>query len=57
MKANILKRVVRAIAESYKTILNRLAWEVVDLDHNCGRTKLANQLEATSKNLLFVQNQ
>jgi SpoVK/Ycf46/Vps4 family AAA+-type ATPase len=49
MKADILKRVVRAIAEGSQSDLDRLADKIVETERNTGHKKLADQLEAILK--------
>ena len=46
MNADILKRIVRAIADGSKDDLERLARTVVDSERKVGHTKLADQLAA-----------
>lgn len=46
MNAEILKRVVRAIAEGSQGDLDRLAGKIVESERKTGHTKLAAQLEA-----------
>ena len=45
MNADILKRIVRAIADGSQGDLTRLARTVVESERQVGHTKLANQLE------------
>ena len=45
MNADILKRIVRAIAEESQDDLKRLARKVVDVERSNGHTKLAEQLD------------
>lgn len=45
MNADILKRIVRAIAEESQDDLRRLVKKVVDAERNSGHTKLADQLD------------
>lgn len=45
MNANILKRIVRAIAEGSPSDLDRLMQKVVESERQSGHTKLADQLE------------
>ena len=45
MNADILKRIVRAIAEESQDDLKRLVKKVVDAERNSGHTKLADQLD------------
>jgi SpoVK/Ycf46/Vps4 family AAA+-type ATPase len=49
MNANILKRVVRAIADGSQGDLDRLANKIVEAERRTGHTKLAGQLEAILK--------
>ena len=49
MNANILKRVVRAIADGSQSDLDRLAEKMVEAERRTGHTKLADQLEAILK--------
>jgi SpoVK/Ycf46/Vps4 family AAA+-type ATPase len=49
MNAEILKRVVKAIAEGSHADLNRLADKIVESERRTGHTKLAEQLEAILK--------
>jgi SpoVK/Ycf46/Vps4 family AAA+-type ATPase len=49
MNANILKRVVRAIADGSQSDLDRLADKIVDTERRTGHKKLADQLEAILK--------
>ena len=46
MNADIVKRIVRAIADGAQTDLERLARKVVDEERKTGHTKLAEQLES-----------
>lgn len=46
MKAEILKRVVRAIADGSQSDLNQLAGKIVQSERQLGHQKLADQLEA-----------
>ena len=46
MNADILKRIVRAIADGSQGDLERLARTVVDAEREVGHTKLADQLDA-----------
>lgn len=46
MNADILKRIVRAIADGSQGDLDRLARKVVETERQSGHTKLAEQLEA-----------
>jgi len=50
VNADILKRLVRAIADGYQTDLDRLAVKVVEAERRTGHKKLANELEAILKN-------
>ena len=45
MNADILKRVVRAIADGSQSDLEQIARRVVDSERKSGHTKLASQLE------------
>src|SRR5208283_4967936 len=49
MNANILKRVVRAIADGSQSDLDRLADKIVEAERRTGHTKLADQLQAILK--------
>src|SRR6266576_1304870 len=49
MNADILKRVVRAIADGSQMDLDRLADKIVDAERRTGHVKLAAQLEAILK--------
>lgn len=49
MNADILKRIVRAIADGSQGDLERLAHTVVDSERQVGHTKLAEQLDAILK--------
>src|SRR6185312_2388930 len=49
MNAEILKRIVRAIAEGSQDDLDRLAQKVVDSERKSGHTRLANELDAILK--------
>jgi SpoVK/Ycf46/Vps4 family AAA+-type ATPase len=49
MNANILKRVVRAIADGSQSDLDRLADKIVETERRTGHKKLADQLEAILK--------
>jgi len=49
MNANILKRVVRAIADGSQNDLDRLATKIVEAERQTGHNKLADQLEAILK--------
>lgn len=49
MNANILKRVVRAIADGSQNDLDRLAGKIIEAERQTGHTKLADQLEAILK--------
>ena len=49
MNANILKRVVRAIADGSQSDLDRLADKIVEAERRTGHKKLADQLEAILK--------
>ena len=46
MNANILKRIVRAIADGSQSDLERLAQTVVEAERRLGHAKLAEQLTA-----------
>ena len=46
MNADILKRIVRAIAEGSQSDLDRLAHSVIDSERQVGHTKVADQLAA-----------
>lgn len=46
MNANILKRVVRAIATGSQSDLDRLAGKIVETERRTGHTKLADELES-----------
>ena len=46
MNADILKRIIRAIADGSQDDLDRLARKVVESERQSGHTKLADQLEA-----------
>lgn len=49
MNADILKRIVRAIADGSQGDLERLAYTVVESERQVGHTKLAEQLDAILK--------
>lgn len=49
MNADILKRVVRAIADGSQTDLDRLAGKIVEAERKTGHLRLAEQLEAILK--------
>ena len=49
MNANILKRVVRAIADGSQSDLDRLADKIVEAERRTGHKKLADHLEAILK--------
>ena len=49
MNADILKRVVRAIADGSQSDLDRLAGKIVDAERKTGHVRLADQLEAILK--------
>jgi hypothetical protein len=49
MNADILKRIVRAIAAGSQGDLDRLARKVVESERQSGHTKLADELEAIMK--------
>lgn len=49
MNADILKRVVRAIADGSQTDLDRLAGKIVEAERKTGHIRLADQLEAILK--------
>jgi SpoVK/Ycf46/Vps4 family AAA+-type ATPase len=46
MKADMLKRVVRAISDGSQSDLQRLAKKIVDIERQSGHVKLAEELEA-----------
>ena len=50
MKADMLKRVVRAIAEGSKKDLEALASKIVDTERRTGHAKLADELSAILRN-------
>ena len=56
MNADILKRIVRAIADGSQIDLERLAQKVVESERRTGHTKLAEQLEAILKKPRLVKN-
>ncbi|HVX35868.1 MAG TPA: ATP-binding protein [Hyphomicrobium sp.] len=56
MKADILKRIVRAIADGSQRDLERLAELVVESERRTGHVKLANQLDAILKKPRLVKN-
>ncbi len=56
MNADILKRIVRAIAEGSQGDLDRLARKVVDSERQSGHTRLADQLEAILNRPRLVKN-
>ena len=56
MNADILKRIVRAIADGSQRDLERLAEKVVESERRTGHTKLADQLEAILKKPRLVKN-
>jgi SpoVK/Ycf46/Vps4 family AAA+-type ATPase len=56
MNADILKRIVRAIADGSQRDLERLAEKVVESERRTGHTKLAEQLEAILKKPRLVKN-
>jgi SpoVK/Ycf46/Vps4 family AAA+-type ATPase len=56
MNADILKRLVRAIADGSQDDLTRLAHTVVESERRTGHTKLAEQLEAILKKPRLVKN-
>ena len=45
MNADIIKRIVRAIADGSQQDLERLAHKVVEAERKSGHVRLANQLE------------
>ena len=49
MDADIIKRVVRAIAERSQVDLDRLAGKIVDSERRVGHNRLADQLDAILK--------
>jgi len=49
MNADILKRVVRAIADGSQTDLDRLAGKIVEAERKTGHVRLADQLDAILK--------
>ena len=49
MNADILKRVVRAIADGSHSDLDRLASKIVEAERKTGHVRLAAQLEAILK--------
>ena len=49
MNADILKRVVRAIADGSQTDLDRLAGKIVEAERKTGHVRLAEQLDAILK--------
>lgn len=49
MNANILKRVVRAIADGSQSDLDRLAIKIVEAERRTGHAKLADELDAILK--------
>ena len=49
MNADILKRVVRAIADGSQSDLDRLAGKIVEAERKTGHVRLAEQLEAILK--------
>ena len=49
MNADILKRVVRAIADASQSDLDRLATKIVEAERKTGHVRLADQLEAILK--------
>lgn len=56
MNADILKRLVRAIADGSQDDLTRLAHTVVESERRTGHTRLAEQLEAILKKPRLVKN-
>ncbi len=56
MNADILKRIVRAIADGSQSDLERLAQKVVESERRTGHTKLAEQLDAILKKPRLVKN-
>ncbi len=57
MNADILKRIVRAIASGSQDDLTRLAHTVVESERRTGHTKLAEQLEAILKKPRLVKSE
>jgi SpoVK/Ycf46/Vps4 family AAA+-type ATPase len=57
MNADILKRIVRAIASGSQDDLTRLAHTVVESERRTGHTKLAEQLDAILKKPRLVKNE
>ena len=49
MNADLLKRLVRAIADGSQDDLNRLAHKVVDTERRSGHSRLADDLDAILK--------
>ena len=49
MNADIIKRIVRAIADGSQDDLERLAQKVVEAERKSGHNRLANQLETILK--------
>ena len=49
MNADILRRVVRAIADGSQSDLDRLAGRIVEAERKTGHVRLAEQLEAILK--------
>ena len=56
MNSDILKRIVRAIAEGSQGDLEQLAQTVVESERNVGHTKLADQLDAILKRTRTSKN-
>lgn len=56
MNAEILKRIVRAIADGSQSDLEKLAEKVVESERHSGHTKLADQLDAILKKPRLVKN-
>ena len=54
MNADILKRVVRAIADGSLSDLDRLAPKIVDAERKSGHVRLAEQLEAILNDFLAL---
>jgi len=49
MDSDIIKRVVRAIADGSQNDLERLAGKIVETERRIGHTKLADQLDAINQ--------
>lgn len=56
MKADILKRVVRAIADGSQSDLERLADKIIETERRSGHTRLADQLTSILKQPRIVGN-